>query len=418
VSAVLRSSFRFRRLAACYTLDELGNWLGEVALALIVYGVTGSPVATAALFVAARFLPALGAPPLLARLEAAQRRDLLRLLFVAEAATFAVLAVCAQAALVPFVLAIAVLDGTLARAGRATIRAATAAEFPDADDLRRANSVLNVSFTANAALGPAIAGAVVATLGTGPALWLDASSFIAVALIAPRIALPAGDGEAGEAGWRERLAAGLRYVRRNRAVGGLMAGQAAAVLFFSLVVPIEVVFVEATLGGGAAGYGALLASWGAGMVVGAGLFAVAKRVSPGALIAGSMLLVGLSYALIGISGSIVAACAASVVGGVGNGIQWVAVLNAIQQATVQVMQLRVMALYESITTAMPAVGFALGGTIAALLSPRAAYFAAAGGVLVTLVVAGAVLGAARRRARSPGRKRYEASSRRFSSAPS
>src|SRR5207247_247047 len=153
-----------------------------------------------------------------------------------------------------------------------------------------------------------------------------------------------------------------------------------------------------TLGGGAAAYGALLASWGTGMVVGAGLFAAAKRVPVGALIAGSTLLVGLSYALIGISGSIVAACAASVVGGVGNGVQWVAVLNALQQATVQAMQLRVMALYESITTAMPAVGFALGGAIAALLSPRAAYFAAAGGVLVTLLVASVVLRAARRRA--------------------
>jgi hypothetical protein len=397
VSDVLHSSPVFRRLAACYTLDELGNWLGEVALALIVYAVTGSPVATAALFVAARFLPALGAPPLLARLEAAQRRDLLRLLFVAEAATFAVLAVCAQAALVPFVLAVGVLDGTLARAGRATIRAATAAEFPDGEDLRRANSVLNVSFTANAALGPAIAGAVVALLGTGPALWLDAASFVAVAVIAPRVALPADSDEGEEAGWRERLGAGLRYVRGHRAVGGLMAGQAAAVLFFSLVVPIEVVFVEATLGGGAAGYGALLASWGTGMVLGAGVFAVARRVPAAALIVGSTLLVGVSYALIGLSGSIVAACAASVVGGVGNGVQWVAVLNALQQATARTMQLRVMALYESITTAMPAVGFALGGAIAVLLSPRAAYFAAAGGVLVTLVVAGAVLRTARRR---------------------
>jgi hypothetical protein len=42
-----------------------------------------------------------------------------------------------------------------------------------------------------------------------------------------------------------------------------------------------------------------------------------------------------------------------------------------EQATVQAMQLRVMALYESVVTAMPAVGFALGGAIAAVLSPPA-----------------------------------------------
>jgi predicted MFS family arabinose efflux permease len=390
----LRSA-TFRRLLACYTLDEAGNWLGEVALALIVYDRTGSALATAALFVAARFVPALAAPPLLARLEGIGRPDLLRLLFLAEAATFALLAVMAQAGLVALVVAVAIVDGTLARAGRATIRAATAAEFRAPDDLRRANGALNVSFTAVAALGPALAGVVVAGLGTGTALWLDAASFFLVALIAPRIAL-ARDGEAG-AGWRERLGAGLAYMRRHAAVRGLLAGQAAAILFFSVVVPIEVVFVKHTLGGGAGDYGALLASWGAGMVAGAGVFAVARRVSLSALIVASTLLIGVSYALIGVSGSIVAACLASVLGGLGNGVQWVAVLNAVQAATVPEMQLRVMALYESVATAMPAVGFALGGAIAALFSPRAAYLVAAGGVLVTLLVGAAIVRQARRR---------------------
>jgi MFS family permease len=199
-------------------------------------------------------------------------------------------------------------------------------------------------------------------------------------------------------------------VREQRLIGGLLAGQAAAVLFFSIVVPIEVVFVKGTLGGGAAGYGALLASWGAGMVLGAGVFAAAKRAPAAALIVGSTLLVAISYALIGISGSIVAACLASVLGGMGNGVQWVAVLNALQQATAQAMQLRVMALYESVVTAMPAVGFALGGAIAALLSPRVAYLTAAGGVLVTLLVAGLAVRRARRR-QAPFREAITASIR-------
>jgi hypothetical protein len=86
-----------------------------------------------------------------------------------------------------------------------------------------------------------------------------------------------------------------------------------------------------------------------------------------------------------------------VIGGPGNRVQWVAVVNALQQATVPAMQLRVMALYESVVTAMPAAGFALGGGIAALLWPRAAYLAAAGGVFVTRVVAGAALRHSRRR---------------------
>ena len=49
----------FGRLAAASLVNELGNWLGEIALAVVVFDQTGSPVATAALFVAMQFVPAL-----------------------------------------------------------------------------------------------------------------------------------------------------------------------------------------------------------------------------------------------------------------------------------------------------------------------------------------------------------------------
>ena len=38
----------FRQLASAYTVNELGNWVGEIALAVLVYDETGSPLATAA----------------------------------------------------------------------------------------------------------------------------------------------------------------------------------------------------------------------------------------------------------------------------------------------------------------------------------------------------------------------------------
>ena len=40
-----------------YTVNELGNWVGEIALAVLVYDQTGSPLATAALFLGMVFLP-------------------------------------------------------------------------------------------------------------------------------------------------------------------------------------------------------------------------------------------------------------------------------------------------------------------------------------------------------------------------
>ena len=59
----------FRRLAASYTLNELGWGFGTVALAVLVFDRTGSALATTALFLGTAFLPALLAPALTARLD-------------------------------------------------------------------------------------------------------------------------------------------------------------------------------------------------------------------------------------------------------------------------------------------------------------------------------------------------------------
>ena len=82
----------FPNLGLAYLVNELGNWLGEIALAILVFDQTGSPMATAALFCGMHFAPALLAPPLVARLEALPVRVALPGLYAAEAAAFALLA--------------------------------------------------------------------------------------------------------------------------------------------------------------------------------------------------------------------------------------------------------------------------------------------------------------------------------------
>jgi hypothetical protein len=58
----------FRQLASAYTVNELGNWVGEIALAVLVYDETGSPLATAGLFLGMVFLPSLIGQGVIARL--------------------------------------------------------------------------------------------------------------------------------------------------------------------------------------------------------------------------------------------------------------------------------------------------------------------------------------------------------------
>src|SRR5207248_8121716 len=82
----------FRHVAAAFTINELGNWLGEIALAVVVFDRTHSPLLTAALFLCARFLPALIGPALTARLEHLRGTRVLPALHLGEALVFAALA--------------------------------------------------------------------------------------------------------------------------------------------------------------------------------------------------------------------------------------------------------------------------------------------------------------------------------------
>jgi MFS family permease len=387
-SATQRSPLRlatFRRLATAYTINELGNWVGDVALAVLVFDRTGSALATAALFLALRFLPALLGPLLTSRIEVYDARRVLPTIHLAEGLIFLVLAWVATHFSLPAVLAVGALDGALAIAASALSRGATASLLLADDALRRGNAILNMGFSIGGALGPALAGILVSTLGPSAALLVDAGTFGVVALIlatARGVRIERSD----EASWAARLRSGLSDAWKRPAVRRLLVAQAFALIFFTLVIPIEVVYAKRSLHAGDAGYGALLGSWGAGMVLGSIVFAVAGRLRILLVIAISTLLIGAGYAGISVSHTLLLACVFSGLGGVGNGAQWIAVVTAVQQSVAATAQSSVMALIGAINQVMPGVGFLLGGVITTVASPRTAYAVAACGVLAVVLL--------------------------------
>lgn len=375
----------FGRLFVAYTVNELGDSLGAVALAFLVYNETGSALATTGLFVAAKFLPAFVAPALTAITDQLAITRSLPLLYALEAVIFALLALVADAFFLPAVIVLALADGTLALTARALLRSAAVLILEPVDQLRAGNGLLNIGFSVSAAAGPAIGGLVVAGAGVSTALLLDAASFFIIAILLARArGLPQAELEREP--WRTRVRDGLAYVRSNRPLRILIGAQAAAFVFFALILPIEVVYAQQSLGAGAGGFGALLASWGFGMVLGSILYAAVRRTSSLTLIGTSTLAVAAAY--LGMAGAqtLLAACVLSVLGGVGNGIQWVAVITAIQERTADGYQARVIGLLESAAAAMPGVGFVLGGLLTAIFSPRAAYATAGIGILLVLAV--------------------------------
>jgi MFS family permease len=382
----------FRRLALTYGVNELGDWMGIVALSVLVYDRTGSAMATAGLFLGTRFLPALIAPVLVAKVEQPPPRFALPVIYCGEAAAFGALALLAgNGFFLAGVVVLATIDGALALTGRALTRAVVAALLEPAGELRSGNAVLNVAFTGSAALGPGIAGLVVAGFGVQTALLLDAVSFYSIGWILLTAGpLPQAAPDPGLV--RDRVRAGLAYIREKPTLRRLLVAQGAAFVFFAAVIPIEVIYSKQTLGTGDSGYGLLLASWGVGMVLGSIVFATVRRAPLPALLLFSTLVVGAGYLGLAAASTLALACAASVLGGAGNGIQWVSVISAVQELTAQGMQARVVSVLESIGAAMPGVGYLIGGLIASAASPRATFLFAGIGVIAIVVLAAPILG--------------------------
>ena len=172
----------FRRLATTYALNELVWSFGTIALAVLVFDRVGSALATTALFLATTSLPALVAPALMARLDALTVRRALPALYLAEAALFAGLATMTSRFWLPAVLALALVDGAVAIVARALTRAAVAAALRPSGTLEAGNKLLNVAFSVAFAVGPALAGLVVAHAGAAVSLTIAAALFVVMAL--------------------------------------------------------------------------------------------------------------------------------------------------------------------------------------------------------------------------------------------
>jgi predicted MFS family arabinose efflux permease len=281
------------------------------------------------------------------------------------------------------------VDGALAITARSLTRAAVATVLQPAGLLKEGNALMNIGFALASVGGAALAGLLIAEFGVATALLVDAASFLAIAIIlAASRDLPSV--HLVREPWRERFGAAMRFAKRSPMVRLLLVGQAFALVLFTLVIPIEVIYAKESLGTTDAGFGILLASWGAGIVIGSLVFLLVKRRSALLLIIVSTALIGIAYLGMATADTLLVACLLSVVGGTGNGVQWISVVTALQEKTPADYQARIVSMLESLAAAMPGLGYLIGGALTAVGSPRTAYAVAGGGVLV-LVLTGLLL---------------------------
>ena len=379
----------FRALLISYVINRAGDVFGALALAVVVLTTTRSAIAIAALFLATQFLPGLVGPFVVARIGAIPPGRILPLCYVVEACLFLVLAAISRHVGVTLIVALAFVDGTLAFAARSVTRATTASTLVPHDLMPEGKAAFNLALGAATVAGPVLGGVVLALLGPATALVADGLSFLVAAILiacTPGLRARHDSNAIGTARSRQ-VRASVAYIAGHSTLRVLIFGEGIAFIFFYLVVPVTVVYVTRSLHAGPAGYAAILASWGAGAVIGSTVhIRLARRIGHATILL-STAAVAVAYLGTAVAPTLLLACAASVIGGIGNGTQWASVETAVHQFVEEHFRLRVAAMLESMAAVAPGVGIILGGALTALFSPRAAYLAAGLGLVALIAVA-------------------------------
>lgn len=360
----------YRRYFAGQAVSLVGTWMQTVAQAWLVLELTGSGTALG-LVAAAQFLPILLLAPYGGVL--ADRLDKRTILIATQAAlgamalTLGVLVVTGAVRLW-MVVVLALLLG-IATALDNPARQAFAQEMVGAGGLRNAVSLNSVLVNTARAVGPAVAGVLIATIGTGPCFLINAASYVAVVVallgmdVDALVRSPRQDRGPGQ------VRQGLRYVARTPdlliplmmlAVVGTLAYE------FQVVLPL---LARGPLDGGAGTYGMLTSAMGAGAIVGG--LVVAGRGGTGlrALTLASAVF-GLAILAAAAAPSVpVALIALTVVGA--TSVTFLAVGNTTLQLTSEPrFRGRVMALWAVAFLGSTPLGAPIVGAVSEHISPR------------------------------------------------
>jgi MFS family permease len=275
VMAISRRTFsalavpNFRRFFYGQSTSLVGTWMQSVAQSWLVFTVTHSPTAIG-FVLALQTLPVLTLAPYGGVI--ADRVDKRRLLIVLQSLMgmqALVLGILAVTGAVTFweICILAVVLG-LNNCFETPARQAFMREMVGADHVRNAIGLNSTMVNAARAVGPAVAGLLIATVGVGVCFIVNAVSFIAVvysltsmdtAALKPSPPAPRAKGQLRE---------GLRYVRGEpRLWVPLVMAATVGTLAYEFQVTLPVL-AKQTFGGNAATYGFLTAAMGFGAVFG------------------------------------------------------------------------------------------------------------------------------------------------------
>ncbi|GAA0265648.1 MFS transporter [Cryptosporangium japonicum] len=381
------SSRPFRRYFAGQVASASGTFLQQTAIGWLVLQLTHSP-STLGLVLAVGGIPSLLFGPWGGAL--ADRIDLRRLLL----ATQALYAVCAGLlwvlaasghASVPAIVAINVVSGVVSIADSPARQAFVSALVPP-DDLASAVSLNGVVVNGARVIGPALAGALIVTVGTTPCFAVNAVSYLAV-IVALLFVRPIATARrpAGGSGVR----AALTYARGREQLWVPLAMMALVGLLafnFAVILPV---LADRTLHGGGGTYSLLSTMLSIGSVAGSLAVGLVRHPRRRYLVAAATAF-GVGLASTAVAPGTLAACVTLLVTGVAAFCFVTLCSTTLQLHSSPAFRGRVMALWVFVYLGTTPIGSALTGWIVSAGGPRAALWVGAGACLVAALIAARV----------------------------
>jgi MFS family permease len=384
------SPFRSTAFTVLWTatvVSNIGTWMYNAASGWLMTSLDPAPL-TVSLVQVANTLPMfLLVFPAGVLADVIDRR---RLLIAVQVASTAVAAVFAMFVWFDLITpALLLLFTFLVGAGAALMAPPWQAVVPQLvpkHDLAAAVAANSIGFNVSRAVGPALGGATIATLGIAAPFWINAVSNLTIvgALVwwqSPRQnarALPAER-------FSNAVIAGLRYARYNRHLRATLFRAVGFYFFASAYWALLPLVARTQISGGPGLYGFMLGAIGGGAVAGSFALPWLKRtLGPDRLVAGGTFSTILALLLFGVAQNAATALVASVMAGAG----WIAVLASLnvsaQVALPEWVRGRGLAFYMTVYFGTMTIGSALWGHVAGLLGLPAAHFIAAAGALAAI----------------------------------
>jgi MFS transporter, ENTS family, enterobactin (siderophore) exporter len=397
----LRQGRDFRLLFSGRLVSMAGNTVAMTAANWQVYGLTKSSLAVGMLTLADSIGMFAG---LMAGGMLADRHDR-RLLMAATRAPLAVLAALLMVnsllqrpalwAVYVLVTAIGALSGLGSPASTAAIPALVRPE-----ELAAAAALGAMSGQLGNLGGPALAGGLIAGPGLAACYAIDTACFAIFALTAWFIRPLPPTVRAGRPGLRS-MAEGLRHVRRNPVVGGMLAVDTSAMIFGMPSALFPALATE-HFHGGSATFGLLAAAPGFGALLGAATSGWTSRLKrPGVVVIAAGLAWGAAVIGFGLSGSLAVALVFLALAGMADLISEVLRNALLQHYTPDSLRGRVSSLYLAQVTTAPSVGNVEAGLVAQLFTVTVSVVSGGLACVAGALILGAINPALRRAKLAP-----------------